>query len=55
MDLDRGQAEAIALAVAVDADVLLMDERRGRAVAMRLGQRAIGALGVLVEAKRRGA
>lgn len=53
-DLDRGEAEAIALAVGVDADLLLIDERRGRHVARRLGCRILGLLGALVQAKRQG-
>ena len=53
-EVDRGEAEAVALAVEAGADLLLMDERRGRAVAARLGQRVVGVCGVLVEAKGRG-
>lgn len=54
LDLDPGEAEAIALAVEVGADLLLMDERRGRSAASRLGQSVVGVLGVLVDAKQRG-
>jgi predicted nucleic acid-binding protein len=54
IDLDEGEAEAIALAVEVRADLLLLDERRGRAVAARLGIKFIGLLGVLMEAKHQG-
>jgi predicted nucleic acid-binding protein len=52
--LDDGEAEAIALAVELGADLLLMDERRGRAAAARLGLRLVGLLGALVEARQRG-
>jgi predicted nucleic acid-binding protein len=31
-----------------------MDERAGRAVAAEMGQKTIGVLGLLIEAKRRG-
>lgn len=53
LELDRGEAEAIALSVEHDADLLLLDERKARTVARRLGRPVIGVLGVLVEAKRR--
>jgi predicted nucleic acid-binding protein len=53
-ELDEGEAEAIALAIQLKAHLLLLDERRGRAVASRLGLRFIGLLGVLVEAKQKG-
>lgn len=53
LELDPGEAEAIALAVEVDAELLLIDERRGRIAAMRLGRRVVGVLGALIEAKQR--
>jgi predicted nucleic acid-binding protein len=52
--LDQGEAEALALALDLQAEVILLDEVRGRAVARTLGLRAVGTLGVLIEAKRRG-
>jgi hypothetical protein len=51
--LDEGEAEAIALAVELKPDLLLMDEKRGRDEATRRGIRLIGILGTLAEAKRR--
>jgi predicted nucleic acid-binding protein len=53
-ELDAGEAAAIALAVEVRADLILLDERKGRKVARRLGLPVRGTLGVLVEAKKRG-
>ncbi|MCG3158157.1 MAG: hypothetical protein DKINENOH_04798 [bacterium] len=38
IDLDEGEAEAIALALTRDAALLLMDERKGRAKATSLGR-----------------
>ncbi len=52
-ELDRGEAEAIALALELQADQVLIDERRGRLVAARLNLRYTGILGILVEAKSR--
>jgi len=52
--LDLGEAEAIALAVEIGADLLLIDERRGRQIASRLGLHTLGLLGAVIEAKRNG-
>ena len=51
--LGAGEAEAIALALEMGAEVLLMDERVGRQAAHRLGVRTVGLAGVLLEAKRK--
>jgi predicted nucleic acid-binding protein len=52
--LDPGEAEALALALEIKADLVLLDEVRGRAAARKLFLRAVGTLGVLIEAKRKG-
>ena len=51
--LDAGEANAIALALEIRADDLLIDERLGRQEAVRLGLSIIGILGVLLIAKQR--
>lgn len=50
-ELDAGEAEAIALALQIKADLLLMDERLGRDVAQYHKVRCVGLIGVLIEAK----
>ena len=49
-NLDPGEADAIALALAIHADVLLIDEHRGRSEARRLGLQPLGVIGVLERA-----
>lgn len=51
--LDRGEAEALALADELQA-VALIDERRGRKVAAQRGIAVTGTAAVLILAKRRG-
>lgn len=53
-ELDLGEAEAIVLARELGADILLMGEANGRAVAMREHIPLIGLIGVLLLAKRQG-
>jgi len=52
--LDRGERAAIALAFAVKAELVLMDDQEGAAVARREGLVVTGTLGVLDLAARRG-
>lgn len=53
-DLDPGEAEAIALALEQNADLLIMDERLGRRHAARLGLTLTGSIGILLMAKQTG-
>jgi predicted nucleic acid-binding protein len=54
-DLGRGEAESIALALELSADLILLDEEEGRHAAQRLGLRVMGVVGILLEAKASGA
>jgi uncharacterized protein len=54
-DLDRGEAETIALALELGATVVLLDEREGRHAAGQLGLRVMGVVGILLDAKSHGA
>ncbi len=54
VSLDRGEAEAIALAEELHADLILMDELDGRETAQRLGIPVTGTLGILLRAKQQG-
>jgi predicted nucleic acid-binding protein len=53
-DLDRGEAEVIALAQELTASLVIIDERLARRHARRLGLPLTGTLGVLLRAKERG-
>ncbi len=50
-DLDSGEAEAIALAIELNANLVLLDEKEGRHAARRLGLKVTGVGGILLEAK----
>ena len=53
VSLHRGEAEAIALAIQVKADLLLLDDKKARLLAKRLGLKILGTIGVLILAKKR--
>lgn len=50
--IDIGEASAIALALELKADYLLIDERKGRIEAEKLGLKITGIMGVLLQAKK---
>lgn len=52
--LDRGEAEAIALAMELQAEWTLLDERDGRKLAKSLGLKVVGVLGILLQANKEG-
>jgi predicted nucleic acid-binding protein len=53
-NLDLGETEAIALAIEMHAEVVLIDEQAGRQEALRRGLEVAGTLSVLDEADRAG-
>jgi len=52
--LDAGEAAALAIAARAHADLVLIDELRGRQTARKMGLTIKGTLGILVVAKRSG-
>ncbi len=52
--LDAGEAQAIVLALEINCDLLLMDERIGTNIARQEGLQTIGLVGVLIKAKETG-
>jgi len=54
LPVDAGEGEAICLALEVGARALLIDDRKGRTTAGRLGLAVIGTLGILDAASKRG-
>lgn len=54
LTLDQGEREAISLAITLQADVLLIDERAGRNAAKSLGLTVTGTLGVIVDGHTQG-
>lgn len=55
VQLHRGEAEAIALAAERRADIVLIDEQEGRALAAQAGLTVTGVIGVLLRGTRSGA
>jgi predicted nucleic acid-binding protein len=54
LDLHRGEAEAIALAIEQNADLILLDETDARQVAATFGLKKTGVIGILIKAKAEG-
>jgi predicted nucleic acid-binding protein len=54
LSLDAGESEAIALYWEKSGDFLLIDEQKGRKIALRNNMKVIGSLGILLLAKQKG-
>jgi len=54
MDLDKGEASAIALSLEMDNSIVIIDDLKGRKVAERLNLRYSGTFGLILRAKQIG-
>ncbi|MDQ6788665.1 MAG: DUF3368 domain-containing protein [Acidobacteriota bacterium] len=52
--LDAGEAISIALCVEINKPLLIIDEKKGRRIALELGLEITGTLGVIVKAREKG-
>jgi len=52
--VDKGETEAIVLALELNADLILIDDRDARNLAKKLGLQVMGTLGVIALAKYKG-
>lgn len=53
-EMDLGEAETIVLARELQADLVLMDEKKGRRKLAQMGLTKIGTVGILLKAKQEG-
>lgn len=49
--VDKGEASAIALALEISADVIILDDYKARIAAEKLGLEVTGTLGIIIKAK----
>jgi predicted nucleic acid-binding protein len=54
IELDEGEAEAIALVAENPVDAILLDEKNARRVARQMGLPVLGTVGILIWAKQQG-
>lgn len=54
LDIDAGEASAIALAIESEPSLLILDDNKGRKAARRLNLHVTGTLGLFLKAKRAG-
>mgnify|MGYP001497714432 CR=1 FL=1 len=53
-DIDAGESEAIVLTIEQHADLLLLDDKFARTVAVNMGVTIMGTVGILIWAKQAG-
>jgi len=54
MQIDKGEASAIALALETSDNIIILDDWKARKLAERLGLSVTGTLGVIIKAKNNG-
>lgn len=54
LELDAGEASAIALGLKIHDSTLILDESKGRKAAKRLGLKVTGTIGIILKAKKLG-
>jgi len=54
MQIDKGEASAIALALETEDNIVILDDWKARKLAERLGLSVTGTLGVIIKAKKSG-
>jgi len=54
MQIDKGEASAIALALETSENIIILDDWKARKLAERLGLSVTGTLGVIIKAKNNG-
>ncbi len=54
MDLDPGEASALALSLDISASVIIIDDLKGRKIADKLDLRYSGTLGLILKARQEG-
>lgn len=52
--VDKGEASAIALAIDYPGSILIIDDLKGRKLAIQLGLHTLGTMGIFIDAKEKG-
>ncbi|MGE5340825.1 MAG: DUF3368 domain-containing protein [Candidatus Omnitrophota bacterium] len=54
LNLDKGESEALTLAIEMHPDYILLDDKEARKIAKTIGLNVIGTVGILLLAKKKG-